>query len=173
MPPELKKTLEPPGQRAVLYANWSSLKYKVFLWKGWSINFRDGWFDWKSGVLLPFLRVESDRRATRPLPPRLFPQIHPIKTLRHLFCSKWSEGQVTKPPVSTPCIPRGRDRKLCKLFMGNILGFLLEKRVFLILGLQKRLGIKGKLWGNSKRDAEHNQNTLCVGWLRKGNISII
>ena len=38
--------------------------------------------DYKLKVIIPVLRVESDRIVTSPLPPALFPQMHLIKILR-------------------------------------------------------------------------------------------
>ena len=49
--------------------------------RGVRINFRDGSFDWKLKVLFTFIRIiKSNRRVSTP--PCVFPNIHPIKTLR-------------------------------------------------------------------------------------------
>ena len=70
-----------------------------FRGRGDCIIFRRGLFDWNWKIIVPFLRVKSNRRASRPLrPPRPLSQMHLIKVSRSPFWSKRFKDQIVKLP---------------------------------------------------------------------------
>ena len=67
-------TPPPPalGAKTISYTSCPLLVIHGFYGRDGRKNFRGGSSDWKSEVLVPFLRVKSDQRATNPHPPPLF-----------------------------------------------------------------------------------------------------
>jgi hypothetical protein len=65
----IRRYLASPHTPSIFYFFLRGSLYR----KGRCRNFKGGLFDWKSRVLVPFLRVKSDWRATSPPPPQSFP----------------------------------------------------------------------------------------------------